>query len=154
MKFKTLFFTLLAFSFFSNTLEAQWDKTIYAELGGDTYIIVSANYDQRLSKEIGGFGLRTGISIIGSGHLNIPLIANYLFGVRKHFLEVGVGTLYVNKDIFLDGRVRKGFHPKVSVMYRFRSPKSRFMLRFGVSNNPEEEGTLPVIPGLSLGFRI
>lgn len=143
---------------FSVELNAQWNTAFYVEGLGDGFIIASLNVDQRLSKENGGLGVRVGFSYVhfDSDQYNIPMSVNYLFGDEKHFLEVGVGAVFIKTAIDFGGynRFPGGFHGTGSLMYRFHSPSSVFIFRAGITHFTNREGFPPIWPGVSLGFRL
>ncbi len=84
-------------------------QLFFAELGGPG-IVLSANYDRRLTKETGGFGYRIGLGYSFTNDFKfttIPVGVNYLLGdkSRGRFFEIGLSEtmILINEDIYNDG---------------------------------------------------
>ncbi|HTI06985.1 MAG TPA: hypothetical protein VL832_00475 [Puia sp.] len=73
-------------------------QAIYAEIGG-AGVVLSLNYDTRLTKKEGGLGVRGGIGYSCSSNpsfLTVPVGLNYLLGGKGHYLEMGAGVSYLH----------------------------------------------------------
>ena len=75
------------------------NKIIFAEIGGPG-IAISINYDQRFDKtKKDGFGFRAGVGYFAAGNntvFTIPVQVNYLYGKDGKYIELGLGTTFVN----------------------------------------------------------
>jgi len=75
------------------------NKILFAEIGGPG-IAISINYDQRFDKtRKDGFGFRAGLGYFAAGNntvFTIPVQVNYLYGKDGKYLELGIGTTFIN----------------------------------------------------------
>jgi hypothetical protein len=75
------------------------NKILFAEIGGPG-IAISINYDARFkSGQKDGFGYRVGIGYFAAGNntvFTIPVQVNYLYGKDGKYLELGIGTTFIN----------------------------------------------------------
>ncbi len=146
---------ILFFSFFSfQALTAQKNNVFYAEFLG-AGLMLSLNYDTRLSKQTDGLGMRIGLGVYelpytGDTGLNIPFQINYLLGKGNHKIEVGFGVTY-SKHLIA---------PSSAIMYRYQWKGRPAFFRFGLSPlyiaKPKNvRYFIPeyLLPGVSFGFR-
>ena len=75
------------------------NRILFAELGG-AGIAISINYDSRFkSGQKDGFGYRVGVGYFAAGNntvFTIPVQVNYLYGKDGKYLELGLGTTFIN----------------------------------------------------------
>jgi hypothetical protein len=75
------------------------NKILFAEIGGPG-IAISINYDARFkSGQKDGFGYRVGVGYFAAGNntvFTIPVQVNYLYGKDGKYLELGIGTTFIN----------------------------------------------------------
>jgi len=118
---------LLLTSFSFHALTAQKNKAIYTELLG-AGLLVSFNYDTRISDQEDGLGMRIGLGVYPTPYnnhvaLNIPFQINYLLGKGNHKIELGLGVTISNNLIA----------PSSAIMYRYQQVGRSFFFRFGLS---------------------
>jgi len=96
--------TLLATKLKTDTVDSlpgkhRSNKILFAELGG-AGVAISINYDSRFKGgQKDGFGYRVGIGYFAAGNntvFTIPLQVNYLLGKDGKYLELGLGTTFIN----------------------------------------------------------
>ncbi|MEM8909342.1 MAG: hypothetical protein AAGD05_15960 [Bacteroidota bacterium] len=153
MRLRRRAFSVLLIFCFALHSQAQWEKAVYAEVLGNGFIIASINYDQRIAHT--RFGARLGFTIVDAraGQFTFPFMVNYLMGSDRHAIEVGIGGLYINKQIefgspFLSGTAFNG-----SLMYRLHFSKTNLLIRAGFATIHKSEKPLPFWPGFSFGTR-
>lgn len=117
-------------------LQAQGNKAVYGELGGNG-LVFSANYDARFSKKENGFGFRAGVGLgagIGLTVVTFPVGINYLIGEAPHHFELGMGATYVSAtiDLFDSKETGGGFIYMPTVGYRYAKEKKGFVGRIYV----------------------
>ena len=158
-KFILIILSLLCFQLTSQDI-FKAKNTIYYEIGGTGYGLVSINYDRlfNLSEKIKftfglGFSITNSINVggtesIGKNQFFIPLQGNFLFGKQRNKFEFGFGMpLAIDSEKF-------GIVSNIYVLrlgYRFQPAKKGIMLR--ASLNPSIIAIIPQIMGaLAIGY--
>ena len=122
-------------------------QAIYAEIGG-AGVVLSLNYDTRLTKKEGGLGVRGGIGYSCSStpsFLTVPVGLNYLLGRKGNFLELGAGLSYLhvtnNRGYDYLPLANKAFYKDqtdllfetLNIGYRRQSSKTGLNFRIGLA---------------------
>jgi hypothetical protein len=143
----------------SIVLNAQGNKAVYGELGGNG-LVFSANYDMRFAKKENGLGFRAGIGFAATGGLTVvtfPVGLNYLAGKGPHHFEAGVGVTPVTASVrfFDDDDNETGTATFVmpTIGYRYAQVGKGFVGRIYVG--PVFAGGSVFFPwgGISAGFK-
>jgi hypothetical protein len=75
------------------------NKIVFLEIGGPG-LAVSINYDMRFKKgSKDGLGFRAGVGYFAAGNntvFTVPLMVNYLYGKDGKYIEIGLGTTFLN----------------------------------------------------------
>jgi hypothetical protein len=77
---------------------APASHAIYTEIGGPG-MLLSLNYDTRLTQRKDGFGIRAGVGYSFGGNpsfFSVPVGLNYLAGHGGNFFELGAGATFVD----------------------------------------------------------
>ena len=137
---------------------------IYAELGGPG-MLLSLNYDSRLSSRKDGLGIRAGIGTSfgkDPSFVSVPVGLNYLVGHGGNYFEGGAGITYVdidnatpnqrfsigNKDYDHTARLVFG---NIVLGYRHQVSDAGVNVRAGISPF-FGGGTAGMLPYFSLGY--
>jgi hypothetical protein len=137
---------------------------IYTELGGPG-MLLSLNFDTRLTKSKDGLGIRAGIGSNLSGDpsfVSIPVGLNYLAGHGGNYFELGAGATYVNigssEPNALYSIGGKDYHNPAHLLfgnlvlgYRRQPTHGGLNVRAGISPYVGK-GTVGMLPYLSLGY--
>ena len=158
---KRLAFTALLLTILFKPCHAQVAaQNVFLEIGGPG-LLLSANYDTRLTPHRDGFGARAGIGYLSSDGvslLTIPLQLNYLSGQEKNYFEAGLGTTYVNlranSNNFLFGNTPAQFIGTVTLGYRYQPVNSGFNFRANIDPVFDAHNFEPFWFGLSFGYTI
>lgn len=145
-------------------------KNIFVELLGPS--LFGINYDMRLKRgQVNGLGFRIGmgaISVVGTDDVtgedldvefvSLPIMANYLFGSRRSFLDVGAGVDILNvkfdgviNNTFID---ESGFTPSLilNVGYRFQAINKGLLFKIDWAPWINSSGISPKWLGIGLGY--
>jgi len=154
------FAALLLTSFFKPCHAQVAAQNVFVEIGGPG-LLLSANYDTRLTAQRGGIGIRAGLgylSVDDVSLLTVPLQLNYLLGQDKQYFEVGLGGTYVNltasSDNFLFGNAPGQFIGTATFGYRYQPLNSGFSFRANIDPVFDAHNFYPFWFGLSFGYTI
>lgn len=153
---KKILFILVSLSVFSFSSFAQAPKAVYAQLGGPG-LIVSANFDTRLSSKDDGFGLRAGIGgmgIEGVGIYTLPLGVNYLLGKDgKNYFEVGAGYTLLFGGSVVDSDFASASLGNLTIGYRRAPQDGGFFFKAELTPLFRSEFFMPYFGGLGFGYK-
>ncbi len=153
-------FFFIATAFITNRCLSQTafkKNTFYFEIAGNAPVL-SVNYERQL-KDKPGFGIHIGIGL-GDEYPDVPMGITYSYdlGNKKSFIEAGAGITLAEQTLWDDHAILNDIHsfkPSFvpSLAYRHQTHYG-LMWRIGFVAVYTKYKTIPIYPGISIGWRI
>ncbi|MEZ2441979.1 hypothetical protein AB6805_09680 [Chitinophaga sp. RCC_12] len=156
-----------------NPYSRNFTQLVYASLFGPT-IFAGLNYDIRFNGTSTGLGARVGLGMVPDYHeayynkadkalhyidlpaaFTVPFGLNYVMGAKKHFIEFGVGMIYLGRDslMFDDITTNYTWLGWFEINYR-RAVGKHLVTRWGFTNIISSRYAFPLsIPEFGMGYR-
>lgn len=142
----------------SSVAESHRPRTVYLELGGPG-LALTVNYDTRFGsgRDKWGYSVGTGYYNTGANSVfTVPLQINYLYGKTSSFLELGVGTTFLNSKGSTNGTVFQfdnvtGFIGTGTIGYRYQQEEGGINFRIAFVPILYDQGLI-YGGGLSIGY--
>lgn len=142
----------------SSVAEINRPRSAFLELGGPG-LALTFNYDTRFGKRLDKWGYRVGAGYYNTGAnsvFSVPLQINYLLGGNDNFVEIGVGTTFLNSKGSTNGKIFEfdnvtGFIGTGTIGYRYQQESGGINFRIDFTPILYDEG-LVYGGGISVGY--